>query len=190
MKCLLWGISLAWRLDELLWSVRSSGIYDEESSMPTGGRIRISLASGELEVEGSLEFVDRYEKSIKEMLHRLDEQPAPRKTRDGGGGSSRLAALAGEIADFGEILHGLPRSATGSDQMLVAGWYAQKSATDDAFTTGDGNKLLVGQGIKLSNASQAMRGNLAAKRVFKVAGDRWRVSKQGEEHLKTLLPSE
>ncbi len=158
--------------------------------MTADGRIRISLASSELEVEGNLEFIERYEKSIKDMLRRLDEQPVSAKTTRNGVGAGRVVVRGGEVGDFGEILHSLPRGATGSDQMLVAGWYAQKSATDDAFTTGDGNKLLVGQGIKLSNASQAMRGNLAAKRVFKVAGDRWRVSKQGEEHLKTLLPSQ
>ena len=35
-----------------------------------------------------------------------------------------------------------------------------------------------------------MRGNLMAKRVFKVAGNRWRISKQDDEQLKTLLISE
>ncbi len=157
--------------------------------MPAEGRIRISLASGELEVEGTLEFVDKYEKSIKDMLRRLEEEPIPvRKPREVG---ARAVSAAGsdDIGDFGEVLHGLPKSATGADQMLVAGWFAQKASTDNAFTTADGNKLLVGQAVKLSNPSQAMRGNLAAKRVFKVSGDRWRISKQGDEHLKTLLPS-
>jgi hypothetical protein len=158
--------------------------------MPTEGRVRISLANGELEVEGSVEFVDRYEKSINDMLHRLEQQHVPvRAAKDSHAGSVNAAGRPGEMRDFGEILHGLPRGATGADQMLVAGWFAQNSSTDSAFTTGDGNKLLVGQGIKLSNPSQAMRGNLASKRVFKVAGDRWRISKQGDEHLKTLLPS-
>lgn len=155
--------------------------------MPTEGRIRISLANGDLEVEGSLEFVDRYEKSIKDMLRRLEELPVTVKSRKESGAGSGLRR-DGDVGDFGEILHGLPKSATGSDQMLVAGWFVQQSSNDSAFTTGEANKLLVGQGIKLSNPSQAMRGNLAAKRVFKVAGDRWRTSKTGEEHLKTLLP--
>ena len=159
--------------------------------MTSEGRIRISLSSSELEVEGSAEFVVKYEKQINEMLRRLEVQPVPTsKHRDTGKGAGTSGGQVHVVGDFGEILHGLPRSATGADQMLVAGWFVQGSAADTAFTTGEGNKLLVGQGVKLSNPSQAMRGNLAAKRVFKVAGDRWRISKQGDEHLKTLLPSE
>ncbi len=158
--------------------------------MAIEGRVRISLASGELEVEGSLDFVDRYETSIKAMLRRLEDHPSPVRAQKERGGAGPRVGGDTDKRDFGEILHGLPKHATGADQILVAGWFVQKSSADSSFTTGDANKLLIGQGVKLSNAAQAMRGNLTAKRVFKVAGNRWRISKQGDEQLKTLLISE
>jgi hypothetical protein len=93
--------------------------------------------------------------------------------------------LAGEQQEFGEVLHSLPNSATGPDRMLLAGSYAQLASADNTFSTGEANQLLLGQGVKLSNPSQALKNAIAAKRVFKV-GKRYRVSKSGEEHLKSL----
>jgi hypothetical protein len=46
--------------------------------------------------------------------------------------------------------------------------------------------MLIEQGIKLSNPSQSMADNLKAKRVFKV-GKNWKISKSGEDYLRTLL---
>jgi hypothetical protein len=70
--------------------------------------------------------------------------------------------------------------------MLVAGWYVQQASADKTFSTGDANQLLLGQGIKLSNPSQSLKNAIGAKRVFKV-GKGYKVSKTGEEHLKTLM---
>jgi hypothetical protein len=154
-------------------------------------RVRICLATGELEVEGTPDFVGTYDKSIRAMLRRLEEQPAPATSKGTpqGATADSSGALAGTAErDFGEVLHGLPKSATGTDQILLAGHFASQSSGDKSFSTGDANRLLVGQGVKLSNAAQAMRGNLTAKRVFKVGGNRWRISRQGEDHLRTLLP--
>src|SRR5690606_25956716 len=48
-----------------------------------------------------------------------------------------------------------------------------------------GNAQLVEQGIKLTNASQCVKNLQTAKRIFKVSGG-FRISKDGEAHLKTL----
>lgn len=69
---------------------------------------------------------------------------------------------------------------------MLAGLYAQRQSADGTFTTGNANTLLVEQGVKLSNASQAMKGNADAKRAFRVAKRNWKVSKAGEEHLGSL----
>lgn len=154
-------------------------------------RVRISLSASELEVEGAEEFVAQYAQSIKILISRLENQPiqspTPVQAAPAGASPGRADAPT-EQREFGEVLHSLPSNATGADRILVAGWFAQKSGADNTFSTGEANQLLLGQGIKLSNASQALKGAISAKRVFKV-GSRYRVSRTGEEHLRSLIGS-
>ena len=150
--------------------------------------IRISLTAGDLELEGSEEFVAQYGDAIQGLLGRLRQPAAPGKP--GGTGVATTPVIdppAGEEPrEFGEVLHALPNSASGADQILIAGSYAQQSSTENSFSTGEANQLLLGQGVKLSNPSQSLKNCIAAKRVFKV-GSRYRISKTGEEHLKALI---
>jgi hypothetical protein len=153
-------------------------------------RVRISLSAGDLEVEGTEDFVRQYADSIRTLIGRLEELPiqSPSAQPEAVGGSTPATATASaaEQREFGEVLHSLPSNASGSDRILVAGSYAQLASGDNTFSTGEANQLLLGQGVKLSNASQALKNSIAAKRVFKV-GKRYRVSKTGEEHLKSLI---
>jgi hypothetical protein len=153
-------------------------------------RVRISLSAGDLEVEGTEDFVKQYADSIRTLINRLEELPnrqvVPPTEAPGGPAPAAAAAPAAEQREFGEVLHSLPSNASGSDRILVAGWYAQLASGDNTFSTGEANQLLLGQGVKLSNPSQALKNAIAAKRVFKV-GKRYRVSKTGEEHLKSLI---
>lgn len=155
-------------------------------------RVRISLSAGELEVEGDEAFLAQYAEAINTLIGRLEDRPiqlsTPVQTGGGGASPSGVQAPTAEEREFGEVLHSLPSGASGSDRMLVAGWYAQRTSADNAFSTGDANQLLLGQGIKLSNPSQALKGAIGAKRVFKV-GSRYRVSRTGEEHLRSLIGS-
>lgn len=146
-------------------------------------RIRVSLSSGELEVEGDEGFINQYQSTLEMLLERLASAKAAAPKPPAGDGSAEDPGLSGS---FGEVLHGLPKTATGVDQILLAGRYAQTSSAENTFATSDANNLLVEQGIKLSNASQALKNNLTAKRVFKVA-NRYRVSKAGDDHLASLM---
>ncbi len=157
--------------------------------METMGKIRVSLANGELEVEGTDQFISKYEADIRGLLERLKEQPLPIGTPETGHGQAAIKRPVGAIGsatEFGEVLHAMPKGATGSDQILVAGYFAARSNADQTFSTNEANKLLVEQGIKLSNPSQSLRNNLTVKRVFKV-GSRFRVSNIGEQHVQTLV---
>lgn len=152
-------------------------------------RIRVSLTTGELEVEGSESFVSQYAEPIAAILEKLESDgftpaapmqqsaapapPAPGPTPQ-----------AAEDEPFGEVLHALS-SKSGTDQILLAGYYVGKNASDGTFSTNDAHSLLIGQGIKLSNASQSMKNNVTAKRAFKV-GSRFKVAKAGMDHLKSL----
>lgn len=152
-------------------------------------KVRISLGSGELEVEGTEAFVAQYEDDIRLLLTKLKEDKVAFRSHQGADVQPSRRSTTGPIHDgseFGEVLHALPKSATGSDQILVAGSFVARSATDQTFSTTEANKLLIEQGIKLSNPSQSLKNNLVAKRVFKV-GSRFRVSQTGEQHIRGLV---
>jgi uncharacterized protein YciI len=150
-------------------------------------RIRITIGDSELEVEGDQEFIERFDDTISVLLERLRracESVSPRTHT--GGGNATFSSSAASGASFGEQLHTLPKSATATDQILLAGRFAQNDGQDNTFSTGEANKLLLEQAVKVSNPSQCMKNNLVAKRVFKV-GDRYRVAKSGDDHLATLI---
>lgn len=156
-------------------------------------RIRISLTAGELEIEGSESFVSQYEESIAAMVERLREEGvvavAPQQPAPVGVGATNLGGETAPIptaADepFGEVLHSLSTK-SGTDQILLAGHYVAKNTADGTFSTAEAHKLLIEQGVKLSNASQSLKNNLTAKRAFKV-GSRFKISKAGIDYLNTL----
>lgn len=163
--------------------------------MTSDGRVRISLSTGELEIEGSSEFVASYDDAIKDMLERLANEPVSALSMSGaqtasatdenqaGGVPSQGFGPRSDHREFGEVLHELPSNATGTDQILVAAWYV---GGDEPVSTADAHKLLIEHGVKLSNAAQCMRQNLSSKRVFK-SGNKWRISKPGKEYLKSSL---
>lgn len=154
-------------------------------------RLRVSTRWGTLEVEGDADFIANYETNIQSMLTQLEERApvldadlperlATDPGRDGATGQDELPEA------FGEQLLTLPNNASGTDQILLAGAYLQRTSESSSFLTKDANALLIEQGVKLSNASQSMANNLKAKRVFKVAGNAYRVSKPGLDHLADL----
>ncbi len=156
-------------------------------------RVRINLSAGELEIEGREDFVSQYADSIRDLLGRIvsdapgvyiggatslpptaPNSPQPRT----------LGTTSSELEPFGEVLHSLG-SKTGTDQILLAGYYVSADHADGTFSTIEANKLLIEQGIKLSNASQSLKNNLTSKRVFKVS-NRYKVAKSGIEYLKSV----
>jgi hypothetical protein len=149
-------------------------------------RIRVSLTTGDLEVEGSETFVAKYAEPIDELIGRLREGQLQAPAAPTAGSSKPVPTATGSYPEeFGEAIHGLPNSASGPDQILLAGFYVQKANDDASFSTGEANQLLIGQGIRLANPSQALKYAITSKRAFKV-GKRYRVSRSGEEHLNEL----
>jgi hypothetical protein len=149
-------------------------------------KLRVNLAAGEFEVEGSEEFVRAYGARIEALLERMGERaaapsPAPTPAAD-----PPPAAAEGDEAPFGEWLQALPRNATDVDRTLLAGLHLQKRAADRAFTTADTNRLLLEHGVKLGNPSQSVKQNLVAKRAFPVQRGRYRVAQGGLGHLEQL----
>ena len=154
--------------------------------MEQRARIRVDLAQRAFEIEGSETFV-------RELLDRLEDlvqngapaevaavfaEPPPAPVP---------AAPASELGSFGEFIQRLPSSATEVDRMLAAGYWCQAQSADDAFATGDANRRLTEQGIKLGNPSQCVRQSLNARRVFAVQRGRFRVSQTGRHYLRQLV---
>ena len=149
--------------------------------------IKIMVGAQELALEGPEEFLERFAGPIAAMLERLESEAR-------GSSASLPSALVMGAAphhdaadgDFGETLLLLPRSSTGTDQILLAGQFAQANSDGDTFETREASELLIEQGIQLSNPSQAIKNNLKAKRLFKRDG-RYRVSREGRDYLQSLI---
>lgn len=152
-------------------------------------RLRIKLAQGEFEVEGSESFVKAYAERFDAWLKRLDEPPSAAPPPAQAESAPRGRAPAAPAQSFGELLHQLPRAASDVDRMLTAGYFVHLRSADKSFSTSEANALLTEQGVKVGNPSQCVRQNLVAKRVFKHLG-RYRVSQTGLDYLRQMLDSE
>jgi hypothetical protein len=156
--------------------------------------LRISLSAGEFEVEGPPTFIVQYDEVARQLLARLHSSasdafnPPGSAAGTGAGKPSPIASNGnGAWPEFGEAIHRLPRNASGTDLILVAGYYASTKHADQTFATAEASKLLVEQCIKVANPSQSMKNNLTAKKVFKV-GSRFKISREGIERINLLLP--
>lgn len=153
-----------------------------EPALESRARVRLDLGQRAFEVEGSEPFV-------RELVDRLEA------TLQAYGGNEPMPVEmppaapveAASFGSFGEFVQKLPSSATEVDRMLAAGYWVQRQSVDDAFATGDANRRLVEQGVKLGNPSQCVRQSLVAKRVFAVQRGRFRVSQLGRQYLRQLM---
>ncbi|MEO5535261.1 MAG: hypothetical protein ABIR17_09040 [Pseudolysinimonas sp.] len=150
--------------------------------------VHIQVADKAITVSGDQNLLDAYSPELDFMRVLLrgsnTHQSQPSTSSTSAPGSVAQNAL--ESADFGELMIGLPNSVTGTDQMLVAGLFAQRQSADNTFTTKDASSLLLEQGYKVGNPSQSMTNNLKAKRVFKV-GTSYRVSRAGIDYVTQLF---
>lgn len=155
-------------------------------------RFRLNLSAREIEVEGSESFVREHVERLEMLLDRFvsDEPaalPAAPPAVNGSAAPNRGHSNGQALGSFGEYIQHLPKSATDVDKMLAAGYFAQTRMGDNAFSTGDANKLLTEQGIKLGNPSQCVKQNLVAKRVFTLSKGRYRTSQQGLDYLRQTM---
>ena len=161
--------------------------------MSERARIKINLAQRELEIEGSEAFVRSYGDRLEALLAGFDElsveAAAAAVVSSPGVVTSPPPREAGatDLGGIGEFLTYLPSTASDVDKILAAGLWVQQQAGDDAFATGDANRRLLEQGIKVGNASQCVKQTVLAKRVFVVQRGRFRVSQIGRAHLRQLM---
>lgn len=158
--------------------------------MNRDARVRVDPTTGELEVEGSEEFVremvDRFRPALREPSSRrkahdpehkgkAEEKPKARNSK----------ASQGVPENFGEYLHAF-ELAKDQDRMLVAAHFVQVQSDDNSFKTAEANTQLTEHGIKVGNPSQAVKGNISSKYIFKIERGKYRVAKPGIARLEEL----
>jgi len=155
-------------------------------------QIRLNFSTRELEIDGPpavvRELLDKYQRliegqggpdsqTIEDECHRdeLSDSQVSIPTKDD------------SIPDsFGEFLHPFPDSLSGPDKAIIAALYVQSKSEDNSFSTREVNALLKEQGIRLANASSAIKRAAAAKNAFPIARGRFRVSTEGRRAVQNL----
>ncbi len=150
-------------------------------------RFRVNPTLGEIEIEGTEEFVDRYWNELHSLVARVPVQHDEVEASEPSAAPIPAASQSDGVPEtFGEYFN-LFEDLSGTDEVLVAGYYHQMAVSEeDVFTTNEANELLKEQRVKVANASQSVQRNLSAKKVFKI-GRAYRVSRQGEEYIRGLL---
>lgn len=154
-------------------------------------RFRINLSTREIEVEGSEEFVREYAAKFEDALSsltkisRVDQVLGDKKVSSD---KEQLKTSTTTIPQvFGEYLILFPKDISDIDKVLIAAYHAQTQDPDNLFTTGQANQHLKSQGIKVANASRAVKLQIEAKRAFSVSKGKYRVSQEGINYISSLM---
>lgn len=158
--------------------------------------VRINLKSGEIEIQGTEEFVERQLANLDSLLVTISSSgnttpfspPQERRKR----GEEQITDEASELpGTFGEWLNRFPRDLTDQDMALVAGRYVQNDSDSSEFKTSQVTSMLKGQGIKLANTSHSIKRLITKKLAFVTRKEGrisyYRLSKDGEERVMLLL---
>lgn len=168
--------------------------------MSETAKFRINLKTGEVEITGSEDFVERQINGLAETLEvigaggmELDEETG---ATDADAGGSPPSAGGGQVAGdeipdtFGEWMHKFKDDVNDLEKALITARYVQSQSSENDFKTSEVNKSLQDHGIKLSNPSRSLKALADKKFLFqtrKVGKLRYmRVSKDGLNHLATI----
>jgi len=161
-------------------------------------RVRINLASGEIEIQGSEEFVERQLSNLESLIRTVSlgrgfRPQSPSSPEVQVVDEVEGATLAGfQLPDvFGEWLSQFPRDINDNDKALIAAYYIQSKSATNEFKTLEVNKILQEQGVKLANTSNSIKRLVSRKFAFTTRKEGrvnyYRLSQTGQEHLMSLL---
>ncbi len=170
-------------------------------------KIRVNVSAGEIELQGSKEFVEKHinniehlfgiisnateglQSPITEQIPRTNEKEAHSEGESVKPPSRQ--SLPDNLRDW--IIKRLPEDMTETDIALAAGYFIQEHSEDDRFKTSEVTNQLKDIGIKLSNTSHSLSGQEDKGHIFPDGKDggqkQWRVAREGEEYLKGLAKS-
>jgi hypothetical protein len=174
-------------------------------------KVRINLKTGEIEFEGSEQFVAEQLSKLTEIAELVGSLSGPPEGNTELEGDDAVVDGAVELeqveheeeaasqADktisvpksFGEWLHNFKGELSDLDEALLTAYYVQTESSTNDFKTSEVNKALKDHGIKLTNPSETIR-RLAVKKLLfqtrKVGKLRFmRVSADGIAELRKKL---
>lgn len=167
-------------------------------------KVKINIKSGEIEFEGSQEFVQTQMDNLESILNLLSSRKTSEAKEsvdddeedDGcdemGNDQSSAAPNLSVPGSFGEWMHKFKDSITGIDKALITAYYVQQQAVKNDFKTIEVNSSLKDHGIKLANPSKDLKSLETKKYLFQTRKEGpkirfMRVSEDGVKYLKTLL---
>ncbi|MDD4876526.1 MAG: hypothetical protein PHQ86_05295 [Dehalococcoidales bacterium] len=164
--------------------------------MPENTRIRININTGEIEFEGTEDFVKNQLENLPTLIESIStfiptKQESLQKQEEAPQNSEATNTNELIIPDnFGEFLNSFPKQLQQTDKALIAGYYQQKCSQANNFETSQVNKLLLDQSIKIANASTSLKSLATSKYIFPLPPRGrlkvYRVSNDGVDYLKTL----
>lgn len=162
-------------------------------------RFKINIHTGDVEFEGSEDFVKEQIKNLQETIKFIKQsspKPSPNNLKneplvETNKNKSQQTSRTGDIpGSFGEWMHGFPANLSDQDKALVAGMFVQNGSEKSDFKTSEINAMLKDHGFKLSNPSKFLNDLISKKFVFQTRKEGklkyLRVSKPGEARIAEL----
>jgi hypothetical protein len=161
--------------------------------MSETAKFRLNLQTGEIEIEGSEDFVERQINGLEallELIGPVDDPADEFEEETGGDGENPPKNGDGMPTTFGEYLHSFKSDINDLEKALVTARFVQHESATNDFKTSEVNKSLKDHGIKLSNPSVSLKRLIQKKYLFQTrkVGKLiyMRVSTDGQKYLESL----
>jgi len=163
-------------------------------------KFKLNLKSGEIELEGSEDFVEKQILALESLVQLMgksvansDVEDLPSELLDDKSTAKpEPTASSSDIipSTFGEWMHSFKTDLNDLDKALITARFVQSQSKTNDFKTSEVNNALKEHGIKLTNASSSLNRLVEKKLMFqtrKVGVLKFvRVSVDGQKQLDTL----
>jgi hypothetical protein len=164
----------------------------------SGSRAKVKLIykGTELEIEGSEDFIEKQQASLKEFLLSFNIATSQDYKQDSGSGiSSNVSVKENKNLtpeetlkqDFSVWMKAITKSTDDTVSYVIAGYYIQLRTKDNYFTTNEAYQLLYKYGILLRDAYSCEFHNLEIKNIKRVGTiKKWDKLRVCDESVKLL----